>query len=227
MQNQSCAKRVQIGTFPRKEKELERFVPVLGFEKFYEVSNLGRVRNIRSGLFLKGEKMAKGGYNRLSFSVDGKRTRIMRHIVVIESFGFLKPSPEHQVNHKNGDTSDNSLDNLEWVTCQENIEHREKELTTQKDRDERRERMSQVGKRYGRENGKKSSKPVCCIDPKTKEVLKVYESARAAGEDGFNYKNISQVCLGEKKTHKKFIWKFLSELESATTIETTSEDGRE
>lgn len=53
-----------------------------------------------------------------------------------------------------------------------------------------------------------SAKPVLQIS-KDGQVIKEHSSARAAeiGSD-FSYRNISQVCNGEKKTHLGFIWKF-------------------
>lgn len=54
-----------------------------------------------------------------------------------------------------------------------------------------------------------NSKKVAKCNKDTNEIIKIYDSARDAGIDGFNYKNISQVCNGEKKTHKGYFWKFV------------------
>ena len=56
--------------------------------------------------------------------------------------------------------------------------------------------------------GKNSKKVVLKLDPKTEEVLKVYNSAAETKEDGFSPVNVSQVCRGEKKTHLKFKWRY-------------------
>lgn len=55
----------------------------------------------------------------------------------------------------------------------------------------------------------KSVKKVGRYDTVTMELLEIYESAREASKQGYNYKNISQVCNGEKATHKGFVWKFI------------------
>lgn len=52
----------------------------------------------------------------------GKRRKKMVHRMVAELF-LIKPSHKHQVNHKNRIRNDNRLDNLEWVTSQENTIH--------------------------------------------------------------------------------------------------------
>lgn len=50
-------------------------------------------------------------------------------------------------------------------------------------------------------------KAVYQLDKNTLKIIKEYESASAAAkENGFNATNISQVCRGEKKTHKGFVW---------------------
>ena len=51
------------------------------------------------------------------------------------------------------------------------------------------------------------SKPVCqyTIDG---EFIRRYNNARETEQFGFNYRNVSQVCHGEKKTHKGFVFKF-------------------
>jgi DNA-binding XRE family transcriptional regulator len=52
----------------------------------------------------------------------GKRKKKMVHRMVAELF-LIKPSTKHQVNHKNRIRNDNRLENLEWVTSQENTLH--------------------------------------------------------------------------------------------------------
>lgn len=60
----------------------------------------------------------------------------------------------------------------------------------------------------------KNSKPVLQYTL-TGELVKEWVSAAEAGRFGFSFKNISQCCKGEKKTHKGFIWKFKIEKDVA------------
>lgn len=52
-----------------------------------------------------------------------------------------------------------------------------------------------------------SKKTVFKIDLKTGKILKKYNSINSTEIDGFSPKNVSQVCTGEKKSHKKFFWR--------------------
>lgn len=108
----------------------EEWRDVIGFEGYYEVSNLGRVRSIdrtdSSGKFLQG-RILKGGsggerYITKSLWKENKWYNRMVHRLVAEAF---VPNPNNlpQVNHKDGDTHNNRADNLEWVTPSENIQH--------------------------------------------------------------------------------------------------------
>jgi hypothetical protein len=38
--------------------------------------------------------------------------------------------------------------------------------------------------------------------------VRSYNNARETEAYGFNYRNVSQVCLGEKKSHKGFVFRF-------------------
>ena len=88
----------------------------------YQISNFGRVKSLKSGLFLKGSITEKG-YNKVELSVNKKRVIKKIHLLVIENFGKPKPSPKHECNHKDGIKSNNWNTNLEWLTHAENIQH--------------------------------------------------------------------------------------------------------
>ena len=63
-----------------------------------------------------------GKYCGCSVVFNGVPTNTMTHILVLRSF-ILKPGDDYEVNHIDGNTYNNVLDNLEWVTRQENSYH--------------------------------------------------------------------------------------------------------
>lgn len=107
----------------------EKWLPVVGFGRFYEVSNYGRVRRVmlprgtRKLRMLKGTE-AKSGHRVVTLfrgkEPEGKKLYV--HQVVTRA--FLGPCPTgKEVNHKSGNPGDNQLSNLEYVTHTENILH--------------------------------------------------------------------------------------------------------
>lgn len=50
------------------------------------------------------------------------------HSLVMEYFGPPKPGPEYQIDHINRDSHDNRLENLRWVTPQDNMNNQDKNL---------------------------------------------------------------------------------------------------
>lgn len=89
-------------------------------ETNYYVSNCGQVASVfrEKWRVLKASR-ASHGY--LQVGIHGRARRV--HTVVAEEFLGPPPTPRHEVNHKDGDKSNNHADNLEWVTHQENIDH--------------------------------------------------------------------------------------------------------
>jgi len=112
--------------------QVDTWLPVVGYEGFYEVSNNGRVRGLtRQVLKHDGVRtcpskillpdMSKG-YPRVVLGRGGNRKRVLVHRLVAEAFipnQFGKPV----VNHKDGNRSNNCVSNLEWCTQRENAIH--------------------------------------------------------------------------------------------------------
>ena len=103
---------------------------VVGYEGYYQVSNLGRVRSLdriaSNGRKIKGNILSTKVntpqyYPRVSLSVNGKMKLVQVHRLVAQAFVY-NPDPEHktQVGHKDESRTNNRADNLEWVTPKEN-----------------------------------------------------------------------------------------------------------
>lgn len=101
----------------------ERWTDVLGYGGLYQVSDQGRVRQGK-GIHCRMLKQTKTnvGYLTVSLAEDGIFKRKYVHRLVADAF-----MPDHakgaEVNHINGDKTDNRLVNLEWVTHKENQQH--------------------------------------------------------------------------------------------------------
>ena len=96
----------------------EIWTPVSGFEQYYDVSTLGRVRNRVSGHILGQFKMRKG-YLSVNFQKDKKHFTKKVHRLVAEAF-IPNPNKFPQVNHKDENPQNNAVDNLEWCTNEYN-----------------------------------------------------------------------------------------------------------
>lgn len=177
-----------------------------GYEGLYKVSSIGEVFSNRANKIMKPESMKKG-YLRVGLNKEGKRERIMLHRLVMYTFDEYRPYPEWEVNHKDMNPLNNNFSNLEWMTLEDNMAHRY--LNKPEQKLEASKRMSKVGKEFYMLGVEASKKKVARLDKDTHRILETYESAREASKQGYNYKNISQVCLGEKKTHRGFKWEFV------------------
>jgi len=96
----------------------ERWLPVVGFEGLYEVSDQGRVRLI-SGEVSTGRAVDAKGYRCMVLRGPDGRRSVRVHRLVLEA--FVGPCPEGmQTRHGPGGPSDNRLVNLSWGTKREN-----------------------------------------------------------------------------------------------------------
>lgn len=116
----------------------EEWKPCPGYHGYYEVSNLGRVKTAAIFIRHDGNWAEEGGYvkklkirnqqtNRYGYKTIklcklGNCTQARVHRLVAQAF-IPGGSPTHQVNHIDGDKTNNRVDNLEWVSAKENMEH--------------------------------------------------------------------------------------------------------
>lgn len=170
----------------------EHWRPVKGYEDAYEVSDLGNVRSLdryifngefscyqKKGIMLKACKM-RNGYMVVNLCHPTRRLRETSYVHRLVATAFISDIPSGMtVNHRNGDKTDNRLENLEIVTYSDNMKHAYRVL---------KRRPSFLGVfNHG------SSKPVAQI--KNGKVIAVFPSAREAErQTGIPFKSISKSC---------------------------------
>lgn len=111
----------------------EIFVPIQGFEGYYEISNLGRVRTVdRTITFSDGRKRAyKSKFIKFSNPLGYLVAPLVKHqkqkfvsVHRLIAIHFI-PNPHNKpfINHIDGNKQNNSISNLEWCTHAENTTH--------------------------------------------------------------------------------------------------------
>lgn len=107
----------------------EEWRDVVGYEGYYQVSNLGRVKSLEridSNKHLVKERILKqsmrGKYLKVELSRSGSPAIFSVHRLVAKAFSENKEN-KPVVNHINEDKLNNNADNLEWVTYKENSNH--------------------------------------------------------------------------------------------------------
>lgn len=112
----------------------ELWKDVEGYEGFYQVSFTGKVRSKNREVAnwgngtrnIKGKRLVsyigKRGYPVVDLWKGGKRKMCTVHRLMAQVF-LKNPEEKKCINHKDGDKTNNLLDNLEWATHSENIIH--------------------------------------------------------------------------------------------------------
>ena len=151
----------------------------------YEVSNYGNVKNIKYNRLIKQVK-DKGGYLIVCLSKNKKHKNFKVHRLVASVFLVNDDViNKTQVNHIDENKENNMINNLEWVTPRQNINH-----------------GTCVERR-----AKNNSKKVRCV-----ETGIIYSSTVEAGRaNNCSHSDISRCCKGKQKHCGGFHWEYYNE----------------
>ena len=108
-------------------QEIWKAVPIEPYSDYYKVSNIGNVKRIKAfrtknPIGYVKYYIGSHGYKTVYLSTPNAAKNFLVHRLVALAF-IGKPAGRSQVNHIDGNKLNNQIDNLEWVTPSENIQH--------------------------------------------------------------------------------------------------------
>lgn len=170
---------------------------IKGYEGLYQVSSLGNIRSLNYNnqnrvQILKTAKQ-KNGYLVVGLSKNGNTKCARVHRLVAKEF-IDNPYGKESVNHINGNKADNRVENLEWCTQTENMQHAKR---------------TGLWKIEGKDNYK--SKKIIQMDLNGK-IIKSFDCIREAGRFlGRENKasQIMEVCKGKRNTAYGYKWRYI------------------
>lgn len=189
----------------------EKWKDIVGFEKLYQVSNLGKIRRIlfinnittKPKISLNSQNLDKHNYYRVYLNKKGKRYNKQVHRLVAEAFlnkKDFKSMPDEdralidlnklEVNHKNEKSIDNRIENLEWCTHKYNMNY-----GTIKTRKSNTMSKHNIGQ-YNINN----------------ELIKIWRTLNEIQDIlHISKQSISMCCNMKTKTAGGFVWRYINE----------------
>ena len=187
----------------------EKWLPVIGYEGLYDVSNLGRVRSLNYGGVKGRVRLRKQnlvcGYAQVLLCKNGSHSQKLVHRLVYEAFVAKLPKFEQagrgngskmwEINHIDENKLNNHVENLEIVTRTQNNNY-----------GTRTRRMAEA------QRNNHGSKMVYqfALDG---NLVKVWPSTAECGRNGFNEGHVASCCRGVKvgtyhNVYKNYIWSY-------------------
>lgn len=164
----------------------EEWRDIVGYEGLYKVSNIGNVASLnyrRTGRSKLLKSVSCKGYRRVVVSKNGEKRNITVHRAVAMAF-IVNVENKPQINHINEIKYDNRVENLEWVTAKENLNHGTWKVRTTN----------------------KKLKPVTQFTLDWRFV-KRWSSMSSTIEGGFVESCVSRCCSGDRSEHKGYKWR--------------------
>ena len=158
-------------------------VDIKGYEGKYAITSCGKVWSYKRKKFLKPIRNQKG-YERVFLSTNKCGKNFPIHKLVATAY-IPNPNNFPQINHKDENKENNSVNNLEWCTNKYNSNYGTRNI------------------RMARAKWRK----VLCI-----ELNRIFDSEKQAeAELKIGVSRISECCSGKNKTAGGYHWKYLSE----------------
>lgn len=183
---------------------------IKGYEGLYQVSNFGNVKSLDRYIINKnGDKQYFPGkylnqgisdnYLKVTLSKSNKQRTFRVHILVARTF---IPNPENkpEVNHMDGDKSNNRVDNLEWNTRSENELHAYKNGLAKPS-----DKQKQAVAKYAKENYSKKVIQYSLNGEFIKEWNSMHDVWR---ELGIRPSYICRCCKGLRNQTYGYVWKY-------------------
>ena len=173
--------------------EIWKDIEIDGLKGKYQVSNKGRIKSLKRNIIMKLQ-YDKDGYPTIFLWRFTRKTRTRVHRLVAQTF-IPNPKNKAQVNHIDGNKANNNVENLEWVTVEENMQHAYKTGLNK----------PKYGKRHH------LSKKINQYDENMNKIAE-YDSIREAErKTGYDNGFISACCKGRYQTAYGYIWKYKEE----------------
>lgn len=177
------------------------YVDVKDYEGHYMVDARGNVFSLKRNRVMTPCK-SNNGYLQVHLTKDGKMKSFKIHRLVAMAF-IPNPYNLPQVNHKDEDKCNNHVDNLEWCTQSYNLNYND---------GQKRRAKSRNYEDISRKRSNSQSKEVTQYDFDG-SIIAVWKNAYVAEKHGYNRGMINQCCIGNKKSHRGYIWKYTNSME--------------
>ena len=163
----------------------------------YTINENGEVFSIKRNKYLK-IGFNRTGYRVVTITNKMKKKHCLIHRLIAEAF-IPNPNNLPQVNHINGIKKDNRIENLEWVTCKENIQHAYRTGLIQ---------ITDNHRKNCRKLGVASRRKINQYDLNGK-FIKTWESITSASKFlGVSDTHIGECCMGRKNKSNGYIWRY-------------------
>lgn len=182
-----------------------RWKDVVGYEGQYQVSDIGEVKNVRTGIVLKQRKHL--GYCRVMLWDKQRKRNVTKHVHVLVAEAFCPRGGDVKMDacHINECRDDNRASNLAWMSHRDNCNM---PLFIE------RQRAAQAGNRhaaghprYGSLNGAAKKVEQLTMDG---APIRIWDSiAEANGSLGIGKSCISNCCRGKSGSAGGYVWRYV------------------